>query len=80
MIRCSKHANGERVYIVYEGRAASGDTEDAGILESFSATDDHQAQKIARKAWRQQQFVLYGCTFRGGVAIEDESPLYKHWC
>lgn len=70
--------DGKRVYIVYDNRAVSGNTEDAGILESFDAPSDAKAKQQARRMWHKQNYVLYGCTFKDGVAIEDDSPLAIH--
>lgn len=73
-------ADGGRVYIVYDARAASGDTDDAEVFESFDAPSDRKAKQQAYRMWREQPYVLYGATFKDGIAIEDESPLTKHWC
>lgn len=75
-----QHPDGQRVYIVYDPRAASGDTEDAAIYESFDAQSDGRAQQKAYRTWGDRAYVLYGCTFKDGVAIQDEAPLKKHWC
>ena len=75
-----KHADGERIYIVYDARAASGDTEDATVLEAFDEPSDRQARQYAYREWRDQPYVLYGNTFKDGVAVQDDVPLTKHWC
>lgn len=74
------HPDGERVYIVFDARAAGGDTEDATVLESFDAPSDRKAKQEAYRMWREQQYVLYGYTFKDELAIEDDFPLAKHWC
>lgn len=76
-----KHTAGERIFIVYDSRAASGDTDDAGILETLSAPSNRKAKQEARSTWGDQPYVLYGCTFNeNGEAVQDEAPLVKHWC
>lgn len=74
------YQDGNRVYIVYDARAASGDTENAAIFESFDAPNDGKARREAFRMWRNQPYVLYGYTFKDGKAIEDDTPLKKHWC
>lgn len=76
----NSYKNGERIYIVYDERAANGNTEEATVLESFSTRSDTAAIYTAYRDWAHLPFVLYGCTFKDGVAIEDEAPLKKHWC
>lgn len=75
-----KYEDGERVYIVYEARAAGGDTDEAGILESFSAASDGKAKQDTYRLWHGTPYVLYGCTFKDGLAIEDDAPLARHRC
>lgn len=74
------YQDGDRVYIVFDARAASGDTDDAAVLESFDAPSDGKAKRAAYRMWHEQPYVLYGYTFKDGQAIEDEAPLKKHWC
>jgi len=76
----NKHADGTRVYIVYDPRAASGDTDNATIYESFDASSDGKAKREAFRMWGDRAYVLYGCTFINGVAVQDDAPLKKHWC
>lgn len=78
-----QYADGQRVYIVYESRAASGDPDDvfdAAVLVSFDAASDGKAKQIAYRDWHHLPYVLYGHTFKDGQAIQDEAPLKKHWC
>ena len=72
--------DGRRIYIVFDPRAASGDTDDAAVYESFDAPSDGKAKREAYKMWGDRAYVLYGYTFKDGVAIEDDAPLKKHWC
>ena len=74
-------ANPIRRYLVFDARAASGDTEDATVMESFDAPSDSKAKQHAYRMWGDRAYVLYGST-RGddGVYVEDEAPLKKHWC
>ena len=76
----SSHPDGKRVYIVYDPRAASGDTDKATVYESFDAPSDGKAKREAYRMWGDRAYVLYGYTFKDGQAIEDEAPLKKHWC
>ena len=71
--------DGKRVYVVYEQRAAGGDTSEASVLESFDDQDDRRAKRSARRFWHHLPYVLYGYTFKNGIAIEDDRPLDKHW-
>ncbi|MEN3329107.1 MAG: hypothetical protein V7638_3914 [Acidobacteriota bacterium] len=75
-----KHQDGERVYIVFDERAASGDTDDAGVLESLAATNNESARREALADWRGTPFVLYGYTFKDGEAVQDDAPVMKHRC
>lgn len=75
-----KYPDGERVYIVFDARAASGDTDDAVVLECLGAKSNRAARKEAHGTWGGQPYVLWGNTFKDGVAIADDAPLYKHWC
>lgn len=55
-------ADTEPVWIIYDGRALSGDTDDAAVLESFGVDDaknDVQAIKYAKRQWRGYEFALY---------------------
>jgi hypothetical protein len=76
----SSHPDGKRVYVVFDPRAASGDTEDAAVYESFDAPSDGKAKREAYRMWGDRGYVLYGYTFKDGMAIEDDAPLKKHWC
>ena len=76
----SKEPDGKRTYIVFDPRAASGDTDEAAVYESFDAPSDGKAKREAYKMWGDRAYVLYGYTFKNGVAIEDDAPLKKHWC
>lgn len=52
----------EPVWIIYDGRALLGDTDDAAVFESFgidSAKDDKAAIRYAKKEWHGYGFVLY---------------------
>lgn len=55
--------NSEPVWIIFDGRAILGDTEDAAVLESFGKSDgvhtDAGAIKYARHDWRGYEFALY---------------------
>lgn len=53
---------GEPVWIVFDGRAIFGDTDDAAVLESFGvdcAQDDEAAIRFAKRNWRGHEFALY---------------------
>lgn len=55
-------ANKNAVWIVYDGRAIFGDTDDAAVLESFSYPDcknDKDAKRQARRTWKGHEFALY---------------------
>lgn len=52
----------EPVWIIYDGRAIFGDTDDAAVLESFGPDDaknDEQAIKYAKREWQGYEFALY---------------------
>lgn len=52
----------EPVWIVYDGRAILGSTDDASVMESFgvdSARTDEQAIKYAKRSWAEHEFALY---------------------
>lgn len=52
----------EPVWIVYDGRALFGDTDDAGVLQSFGvdeAKTDDEAIRYAKRDWRGHEFALY---------------------
>lgn len=52
----------EPVWIVFDGRAMFGDTENAAVLESFGsdvATTDEQAIQRAKRDWYDHEFALY---------------------
>jgi len=52
----------EPVWIVYDGRAISGFTDDATVLESFGvdvAKDDLDAVGYARSHWNGHEYALY---------------------
>lgn len=74
------YKDGDRVYLVFDPRAAGGDTDEAVVYESFDAPSDGEAKREAYRNWGDRPYVLYGCTFKDGVAVEDETPLKKHQC
>ncbi len=80
MSKKSKQPDGKRVYVVFDPRAASGDTDEAVVYESFDASSDGKAKREAYKMWGARAYVLYGYTFKGGNAVQDDAPLKKHWC
>lgn len=75
-----KQPDGKRTYIVFDPRAASGDVDDATVYEAFDAPSDSKAKREAYRMWGDRAYVLYGATFKDGVAVQDDTPLKKHWC
>lgn len=67
--------DGERAFILYEGRAAMVDTDDATILDSWTGKTFAQVRRDVMRTWQGTPCVLYGATFKDGKAIEDDSPL-----
>lgn len=70
----TKWKDGERAFILYAQRAMFGDTDDATVLESWTGKTFGQVRRDVMKTWRGTPCVLYGSTFKDGVAIEDDSP------
>lgn len=55
-------ADKNAVWIVYDGRALYGDTDDASVLESFGypdCKDDEDAKRQARRTWKGHEYALY---------------------
>jgi hypothetical protein len=76
--RAAQLLDGTRTYIVYDPRAASGDTFEATVYEAFDAASDGKAKREAYRMWGDRAYVLYGYTFKDGKAVEDDAPLKKH--
>jgi hypothetical protein len=70
-----KWKDGERAFILYDARAMGGETDDAGVLESWTDKTFAQVRRDVYKTWQGTPCVLYGSTFKDGIAIEDDSPL-----
>jgi len=70
-----KWKDGERAFILYDARALSGDTENASVLESWTDMTFGRVRRDALRTWRGTPSVLYGSSFKDGVAIEDDAPL-----
>lgn len=52
----------EPVWIVYDGRAIFGNTDNASVLQSFgtdAARNDDEAIRYAKRNWRGHEFALY---------------------
>lgn len=70
----------EPVWIVFDGRALSGDTEDANVLESMGLPDirtDAQAIRSARRDWRGHEFALYRYDLNNKREAENERLIYS---
>jgi len=80
MAEITKILDGTRTYLVFDARAAGGDTDNAIVMEAFVAKSDSAAKRKAYSMWGDRAYVLYGATFKEGVAVQDETPLKKHWC
>lgn len=69
----------EPVWIVFNGRAILGSTEDASVLESFGtdqAKTDEQAIRLAKKDWRGHEFALYRYDLNAKREAENERQIY----
>lgn len=69
------------VWIVFDGRALGGDTEDAAVLESFDwpdVKDDKQAIRDAKKLWREHEFALYRYDLNDKNEAENERLIYAN--
>lgn len=76
----NRMAESEPVWIVYDGRAIFGDTDDAGVLESFGYPDvktDYEARCAARKTWKGVEFALYRYDLINGEAHNERLLLAK---
>jgi len=72
--------DGRRAYLVFDARAAGGDTDGATVMYAFDAASDGKAKRAAHSMYHDQPYVLYGVTFNSGHAVQDEAPLKKHRC
>ncbi len=72
---------GEPVWIIFDGRAISGDTDDAAVLESFGKSDgvhtDTGAKRYAQHQWGEYEFALYRYDLHGKQA-ENERLILTH--
>ena len=68
------------MYLVFDARAANGDTEAAIVMYAFDAASDGKAKQEANSMYHDQPYVLYGSTLKDGVYVEDGAPLKRHWC
>lgn len=71
----------QAVWIVYDGRAIFGDTEDAAVLESFGYPDcksDEDAKRQARRTWKGHEFALYRYDLNGKREAENERLILAH--
>ena len=73
-MKVTKWKDGERAFILYDQRAMSGDTDDATVLESWTDVTFGQVRREVMERWQGTPSVLYGLTFKDGVAIEDDAP------
>lgn len=73
--------SGDPVWIIFDARAISGDTEDATVLESFGKADgvhtDTGAKRYARHEWGDHEFALYRYDLSGKKA-ENERMILTH--
>lgn len=72
---------GKPVWIVFDGRALSGDTEDAAVFESFGwpdVKDDRQAIRDAKELWREHEFALYRYDLNDKNEAENERLIYAN--
>lgn len=71
----------EPAWIIFDGRALSGDSEDAAVLESFGKSEgvhtDMGAKRYAQHGWGEHEFALYRYDLSGKQA-ENERMILAH--
>lgn len=60
-----------RCWIIYDSRAAGGETDDASIYETCDSLAE--AQREVKRTWHDGQ--IFVCTVRDGVSTDEEGPL-----
>lgn len=72
----------DAVWVVYDGRALSGDTDDAAVLESLSYPDcknDEDAKRQAKRTWKGHEFTLYRYDLNDKREAQNERLILAHW-
>ena len=67
-------SDGEKVWIVYDGRAADGDTDNASVLQTCES--EKEARQVVRSNIFGRGAVYYEYTFHNGIAEDESGPFF----